>query len=92
MQVSTTGSVVWATRAGGAGEAEGHAVTAHTPPKGEEGVYVTGFFAASATFGKTNFTSHGRQDIFLSKVGPETINNGKRLLFLYTIIGLRCCQ
>ena len=63
-RVSTSGSWVWATRAGSEADARGQGVAA----AGDGGAYVTGGFTGSATFGATTLTSAGNRDVFVAMV------------------------
>jgi len=62
-----SGSVIWVRQAGGTNEDYASAVAVN-----ELGdVYLTGAFRSVATFGETNATSNGIEDIFLAKYDSE---------------------
>ncbi len=54
---------LWAAKAGGSDIDTGYSVAADASGN----VYVTGFFSATATFGKTNLSSSGLEDVFVAK-------------------------
>ena len=57
------GVVMWAKQAGGTGDDVGYDVNVDTTGN----VYVGGYFQGTASFGNTNVTSAGADDIFLAK-------------------------
>ncbi len=57
---------LWANGAGGASSDRGRAIA--TDPDGN--CYITGTFIGSVTFGATNLTSSGSDDIFIAKLDP----------------------
>jgi hypothetical protein len=63
VQYDSQGQVRWATSAGGVDEDGGAALAAS--PAGD--LYVTGRFQGQATFGSTQLTSTGSDDLFLAK-------------------------
>jgi hypothetical protein len=60
---STNGNFIWAKRGGGAGADQGSAIS--TDENGN--VYVTGYFAETATFSGSSISSGGGLDIFIAK-------------------------
>ena len=66
-KVDSSGSFVWATKAGGSSVAIGRAISAL--PDGSS--IVTGAFMGTATFGSITLTSAGGDDVFVAKVDPS---------------------
>jgi hypothetical protein len=61
------GGFLWARQAGGSGYDEGHGVA--TDNAGN--VYIAGSFQNTASFGLTNLSSSGSNDVFLAKYAPS---------------------
>ena len=66
------GGLLWATRAGGTGEDEGHGVATDA----DRNILVTGRFTGTSTFGsgepnETSLTSAGSFDVFVAKYAPD---------------------
>lgn len=62
-KVNKDGNVEWAKKAGGSKQDRGYGITIDK----DENVFVTGFFAQSATFRNTTITSIGTSDTFVAK-------------------------
>jgi len=60
-----SGNLQWARKIGGGNLDVGYAIAVDAATN----ICVTGFFYATATFGSTNFTSSGFDDLFLLKLG-----------------------
>jgi hypothetical protein len=60
-----SGTLQWARKIGGANLDVGYAIALDAATN----IYMTGFFYATATFGTTNFTSAGFDDLFILKLG-----------------------
>ena len=66
-RVDPVGSWAWATRAGGPNLAKAWGISA----LGDSGAIVTGVFQETATFGATNLTSAGNEDVFVARIGAD---------------------
>ena len=67
-KLSSSGTWLWAVRAGGTGEESGNGIAVNSGGD----AYITGYFQDTTTFGSISFTSNGYRDIFVAKLG----NNG----------------
>ncbi|MDX9776786.1 MAG: SBBP repeat-containing protein, partial [Petrimonas sp.] len=63
--LNTSGAWQWAVQAGGAGTDQGNSIAVDSSGN----CYVTGYFSGTASFGATNLTSSGGDDIFVAKYG-----------------------
>jgi len=63
-KLSTSGAWQWAKRVGGTEDDQGLGVKID----GNGNVYITGYFMGTATFGSTNLTSQGNDDVFIAKL------------------------
>jgi hypothetical protein len=66
-KLGTSGSWLWARKAGSTGEDKGHGIA--VSPAGT--CYLSGYFSGSATFGETNLASSGSDDIFIAKINSS---------------------
>lgn len=66
-KLDTNGNWLWATRGGGAGDAE----LAPAISVGQGGIHVAGYFAGTADFGAVNLTSQGSADIYVACMDME---------------------
>jgi hypothetical protein len=63
-KIDSNGNFKWLKKAGGTGWDTGHSITLD-----DQGfLYVAGNFSSSTTFGNTNLTSNGSNDIFIAKL------------------------
>lgn len=60
---STSGSLLWAKRAGGSNYDESYGIAVD----GNSNCYITGYFGGTTFFGSTTLTSSGLQDVFIAK-------------------------
>ncbi len=65
-KLDNTGSVIWATSAGGPGRDQVNSI--ETNSNGD--IYFTGRFTGSASFGPAAITGAGGEDIYISKLNP----------------------
>ena len=66
-KLSSSGSWLWAVKAGGSGVDGGDAIAVDSSGNS----YVTGYFGGTAAFGSTNLTSSGERDIFVAKLSSS---------------------
>ncbi|HLP12865.1 MAG TPA: gliding motility-associated C-terminal domain-containing protein [Flavobacteriales bacterium] len=64
VKYDNAGNVLWAKKAGGVGADRGLSI--RTDNAGN--IYVTGYYASTATFGSTTLTTSGTQDVFITKL------------------------
>jgi len=66
-KLGSSGSWLWASKAGSTGEDRGHGIAV-----GATGTcYITGYFSNTASFTVTNLTSSGSDDIFIAKINSS---------------------
>jgi hypothetical protein len=66
-RIGPTGTWVWATRGGGTGNDYAFSVSALA----DGSAVVTGYFSGTATFGGTDLTSTGLDDVFVARTNPN---------------------
>ncbi|HQF67438.1 MAG TPA: SBBP repeat-containing protein [Candidatus Cloacimonadota bacterium] len=66
-KLNPSGNWIWAARAGGSNEDNGHDIAVD----GAGNAYVTGYFGGTATFGSQTLTSSGSWDAFVAKLDPD---------------------
>lgn len=93
-KISSSGNLLWIKKAGGTGFDLGVDLALDVDPNGKGVCYIVGQYSATATFGTTQLTSAGSQDVFVARLSAtngsfswtQAILNGTSEITSHSII------